>query len=125
MKYQNILNAIVNDTHYVMLRLGVNCQFTLGTAKNYRGEEYITLVGSNFIMQPMIFKNIHVEGIVKQVANEKEDFIDFIVRLEYQFTTWDNGNNGTDIGRIIYRIENKWAEKDNALFMDKIKGLEL
>ena len=125
MKYQNILNAIVNDAHYVMMRLGVNCQFTLGTAKDYRNEEYIEIVGSNFFMQPMIFKDIHVEGKIKQIANAKEDYIDFIVTLWYQFTTWDNGSNGTNIGRIIYRVEDKWAEKDNARFMEKIKGLEI
>jgi hypothetical protein len=125
MKYQNILNAIVNDVQSKMLRLGVNCQFTLGVAKDYRNEEYIKITGSNFFMQPMIFKNIHIEGIVKSVVNEKEDSVDFIVSLEYRYTTWDNGGNGTDIGKIIYRVENKWAEKDNARFMEKIKGLEI
>lgn len=125
MKNQNILNAIVNDVQSTMLRLGVNCQFTLGVAKDYRNEEYIKITGSNFFMQPMIFKNIHIEGIIKPVVNEKEDSVDYIVSLEYRYTTWDNGGNGTDIGRIIYRVENKWAEKDNARFMEKNKGLEI
>lgn len=89
MKYQNILNAIVNDVQSTMLRLGVNCQFTLGVDKDYRNEEYIKITGCNFFMQPMIFKNIHVEGIVKSVVNEKEDSVDFIVSLEYRYTTWD------------------------------------
>ena len=125
MKYQNILSAIASDVQSTMLRLGVNCQFTLGVEKDYRNEEYTTLTGSNFVMQHMIFKNIHVQGSIKQVANEEEASIDFIVTLEYRFTTWENGGNGANIGKILYRIENKWAEKDNARFMDKIKGLEL
>lgn len=125
MKNQNILNAIVNDVQSTMLRLGVNSQFTIGVAKDYRNEEYIKIIGSNFFMQPMIFKNIHVEGVIKSVANEKEDSIDYIVRLEYNYCAWNNGENGIDIGRIIYRVENKWAEKDNARFMEKIKGLEI
>lgn len=125
MKYQKILNAIVNDVQSTMLRLGVNSQFTIGVAKDYRNEEYIKIIGSNFFMQPMIFKNIHVEGVIKSVVNEKEDSIDYIVRLEYHYCAWNNGENGIDIGKIIYRVENKWAEKDNARFMEKIKGLEI
>lgn len=120
-----ILDFITEDIQTRMTRLGIVANFHAVEPKVNLSNSY-KIVSSDFIMTPMIFKEIYVEVNVFVYDNsEYENYKEIRCDVSLCYKTWDNGMNGLNYGSFLYTIENKWFEKDDPRFLNKEGGIEI
>lgn len=127
---QKVLDYIAKDVQVQCNRLGINAEFSLETRKDYRNEDYMVIKSTDFQMMPMIFHDIHVEGVVTIEPCAKNDkYDDCIIRLGYKWNHFDGGSNGCEIGTVHYRINRELSsvvgDDDVRLAVQKVTGIQL
>lgn len=115
----NILNYIAKDIQNKMMRFGIVADFHMEEAFDYANRPFIKVVSSNFIIQPMIFKDIHAEGRVHIVLS-KEDNVQYnsyevVIGLRYHH--WNGGSNGFDYVKFEYILNSKDDQNGNPRFL--------
>lgn len=110
---KQVLDYIINDVEITIHRLGINAQLSIKVEKDYRGNEYEKLVSTSFQTMPMLFKEIHLEGsiAIRDKVDAPDDFLEVHVNLDYYYHTFDNGNNGHTLGRIVFEVDKRTNEK--------------
>lgn len=122
---KKILDFIAEDIQTRMTRLGIVANFHAVEPKVNLSNSY-KIVSSDFIMTPMIFKNIHAEVKVFVSTNPKDEdckFISCFVNLHYN--TWNNGMNGFEFGKFCYTISNEWFDEDEPCCINMASGIEI
>lgn len=110
---KQVLNYIVNDVETTIHRLGINAQLSIEVKKDYRGNEYETLVSTEFQTMPMLFKYIRLECdvLVRDDDDAPDDFLEVLINLDYRYHTFDNRSNWHTLGRIIFEVNKQNNEK--------------
>ena len=116
----NVLNYIAKDIQTKMTRFGIVADFQIEDAFDYANRPYIKIVSSNFIMQPMIFKDIHAEGCVDIILHEIDGkvFTSIHIIVELRYNHWTGGQNGFDFAKFKYFLKNEDYMDGN------VKGME-
>lgn len=120
------MQYIAKDVQLTMKRLGVNADFT---PSEEDGKTFIN--STDFDMQPMIFQSIRVKGRVH--IERYETSTEISVYLKYEYRDWNNGENGTSIGSMEYRMRKDDYDNDVTLIdgicgfsaIEKKKGLTI
>lgn len=115
----NVLNHIAKDIQNKMTRYGIVAEFHVEEALDYANRPYIKIVSSNFIIQPMIFKDIHAEGNVYVTKHEVNGnrFTDIHVCIGLRYNHWDGGSNGFDYASFKYFLDADDYESGDACFL--------
>lgn len=110
---KQVLDYIINDVETTIHRLGINAQLSVEVEKDYRGNEYETLVSTDFQTMPMLFKDIRLEGniLVREDVDAPDDFLEVYIDLDYHYHTFGNCNNGHTLGRIVFEVDKRTNEK--------------
>lgn len=121
----NLLNYIAKDIQNKMTRFGIVAEFHTEEAFDYANRPYIKIVSSNFIMQPMIFKDIHAEGRVYITLYKEgnEQYTDIQVVISLRYNHWNGGNNGFDYVRFGYVINSKDYQSGISNFLESNEEL--
>ena len=121
-----VLDYIAKDIQSRMTRLGIVADFKAVEAQDDMGQTYTKFVSSNFIMQPMIFKDIHAEGRIWVEDYAKYPDCKLItVQVELKWNHWDGGSNGMRYGSFQYCIDNELYANDEAQYVESVKGFEI
>ena len=119
---------ILSELQTSVMRLGINTQLNLVVKKDYRGGEYLALESEKFQTQPVIFKEVWLEGTIS-VIDEKEKAYEVCVRLEYNWRSFTGGTNGTDLGRCHFEVDKELPEnltsENVCYYVDKRRGIEI
>lgn len=114
----NVFNYIAKDIQNKMMRFGIVADFHTEEAFDYANRPFIKVVSSNFIIQPMIFKDIRAEGrvhiILSKEGNEQQVSIQIVIGLRYNH--WNGGSNGFDYIRFEYILNSKDYQNGNPRF---------
>lgn len=110
---KQVLNYIINDVETTIHRLGINAQLSIEVEKDYRGNEYETLVSTEFQTMPMLFKDIRLECdvLVRDDVDAPDDFLEVLINLDYRYHTFNNMSNWHTLGRIIFEVDKQNNEK--------------
>lgn len=110
---KQVLDYIINDVETTIHRLGINAQLSIEIEKDYRGNEYETLVSTDFQTMPMLFKDIHLEGniLVREDVDAPDNFLEVYIDLDYHYHTFGNCSNGHTLGRIVFEVDKRTNEK--------------
>lgn len=116
----NVLNYIAKDIQTKMTRFCIVADFHIEEALNYANRSYDKIVSSNFIIQPMIFKDIHAEGPVRITLRDVGGCVyrEINIRVELRHNYWTGGQNGFDFAKFMYLLKNKDYMNGN------VKGME-
>ena len=121
-----VLDYIAKDIQSKMTRLGIVADFKAVEDKDYMGQTYTKIVSSDFIMQPMKFKDIHAEGRIWVEDYAKYPDCKLItVQIELKWNHWDGGSNGMRYGSFQYCIDNEFYDNDEAQYVENVKGFEI
>lgn len=114
----NVLNHIAKDIQNKMTRFGIVAEFHPEEALDYANRPYIKIVSSNFIIQPMIFKDIHCEGEVYITKHgDNKEFTDIHINIELRYNHWDGGRNGFDYASFKYYLDTDECDSSNPCFL--------
>lgn len=120
---KDIVNYIISDVQLSIQRLGINAQLSIEELEDY---EYEKIVSTSFQTMPMLFKEIHIEGIVSVMNDKVEGYSAVVIRLGVKYTHFDGGMNGHELGKITYSIDNSYKSEriqDIDIYIDKVRPL--
>ena len=125
---KEVQEYILSELQNSVMRLGISAQLRTVVKKDYRGQEYLTLESEKFQTQPVIFKEVWLDGVIS-VTGEKENAFEVCVRLDYNWKSFTGGTNGTDLGRCFFEVDKDLPEKltsENACYhVNKRGGIEI
>ena len=114
----NVLNHIAKDIQNKMTRFGIVAEFHPEEAFDYANRPYIKMVSSDFIIQPMIFKDIHCEGEVYITKHgDNKEFTDIHINIELRYNHWDGGRNGFEYAKFKYFLDTDDYEAGNPCYL--------
>lgn len=122
---KDIVNYIISDIQLTIQRLGINAQLSIEELEDY---EYEKIVSTSFQTMPMLFKEIHIEGIVSVMNDKVEGYSTIDIRLGVKYTHFDGGMNGHELGKITYSIDNSYKSeriKNLDMYVCKVKTLAI
>ena len=123
-----VQESILSELQNSIMRLGISAQLKLVVKKDYRGEEYLSLESEKFQTQPVIFKEVWLDGVIS-ITEEKENAYEVCVRLEYNWRSFTGGTNGTDLGRCHFEVDKELPEnltsENVCYYVDKRRGIEI
>lgn len=77
----------------------------------------------------MLFKEIHIEGNINVIEDEKDkDICKVIINLNVGYTYFDGGTNGHKLGRVMYVVDKSYKGTDTKhinIYVDKVKTLAI
>ena len=119
---------ILSELQNSVMRLGINAQLKFKEEKDYRGGKYLAVESTKFQTQPVMFKEVWLEGVIS-VTDEKENAIEVCVRLEYNWRSFSGGTNGTDLGKCYFDVDRELPEKltseNVCYYVNKLRGVEI
>lgn len=114
----NVLNYIAKDIQNKMTRFGIVAEFHPEEALDYANRPYIKMVSSDFIIKPMIFKDIHCEGEVYITKRgDNKEFTDIHINIALRYNHWDGGRNGFDYASFKYYLDTDECNSSNPCFL--------
>ena len=120
--HEHVVTYIVNDITMSCRRLGIDTVFYI----KEDGNSYEKLVSTSFQTMPVLFKEIHLEGRI--YLEEDVDCVKVVIPLSYKYKTFDNGENGHVLGKVIYVVEKDYISKkirDISTYVSKVKGISI
>ena len=125
-----IKEYILGELQTSLMRMGINAQLSLKVEKDYRKEDYLTVVSEPFQTTPVVFKKLWISGTFGCCESEEhKDKVLISVNLDYNWEAFSRGTNGTDLGTIWFSMSKELPEeigKDEACYyIRKRHGLEL
>ena len=125
---KEVQEYILSELQNSVMRLGISAQLKMVVKKDYRGQEYLTLESEKFQTQPVIFKEVWLDGVIS-VTGEKENAFEVCVRLDYNWRSFTGGTNCTDLGRCFFEVDKDLPEKltsENVCYhVNKRGGIEI
>lgn len=120
---------ILNEIRSSLMRLGINAPLSLVVSKDYRGNNYLTIESAKFQTMPVMFKEVMITGTINADDESKEDGILVNVSLDYRFKHFNGGNNGAELGRIVFFVEKElpkvMTEERCRMYIQKVQGIEI
>jgi hypothetical protein len=62
---KEIVNYIISDIELTLQRLGINVQLSIEQCEDYKHEKFDKLISTSFQTVPMLFKEIHIDLLVR------------------------------------------------------------
>ena len=106
---KEVQEYILSELQKIVMRLGISAQLKLVVNKGYRGIEYLAIESEKFQTQPVIFKEVWLDGVL-EVLKEKEDAYEVYARLDYRWRSFTGGTNGTDLGKCYFDVDKELPE---------------
>ena len=130
---KEIRDYILNDVNQSLARLGVSEKVseTRESYVKYTDELVYKFRSPSIRQYPVVFKDLYVTGDMTALSDNDKNalFTTVIVRLEYEWSNFDRGTNGCELGRVWYNVEKELPEKlepDRVMFyVHKESGLEI
>lgn len=120
--HEDVVKYIVNDITMSCRRLGIDTVFYI----KEDGNSYDKLVSTSFQTMPVLFKEIHLEGRI--YLEEDVDCVKVVIPLYYKYKTFDNGENGHILGKVVYVANKDYTSKyirNISMYIDKVKGINI
>lgn len=129
---KEVIDYILADIKTQCERLGIYADFKAVEKKNYANEPYLAMESTPFRMMPMIFKSINIAGRfwAEPWAKDK-NYTQITVSMDYEWQSFDNGENGTRLGSCVYLVDNaindlkEVTKGDYVMYFGKKKGIAL
>ena len=126
---KEIVNYIISDVELTIQRLGINAQLSIVQCEDYNHKKFDKVISTSFQTMPMLFKEIHIEGDINVIEDEKdEDICKVIINLNVGYTYFDGGMNGHKLGKIMYVADKSYNGTDTGhidMYVDKVKTLAI
>lgn len=126
---KEIVNYIISDIELTLQRLGINVQLSIEQCEDYKHEKFDKLISTSFQTMPMLFKEIHIEGNINVIEDEKDkDICKVIINLDVRYTHFNGGTNGYELGKIMYVADKSYNGTDTKhinIHVDKVKTLAI
>lgn len=125
---KEVQEYILSELQNSVMRLGISAQLKLVVNKDYRGIEYLAIESEKFQTQPVMFKEVWLDGVL-EVLKEKEDAYEVYAKLDYNWRSFTGGTNGTDLGKCYFEVDKELPEKltseNVCYYVDKRRGIEI
>lgn len=126
---KEIANYIISDIELTLQRLGFNVQLSIEQCEDYKHEKFDKVISTSFQTMPMLFKEIHIEGNINVIEDEKDkDICKVIINLNVGYTYFDGGTNGHKLGGFMYVVDKSYKGTDTKhmnMYVDKVKTLAI
>ena len=125
---REVQEYILSELQNSVMHLGISAQLRTVVKKDYRGNEYLSLESEKFQTQPVIFKEVWLDGVIS-IIEEKENAYEVCVMLDYNWRSFTGGTNGTDLGSCFFEVNKKLPEnltsEDVRYYVYKRRGVEI
>ncbi len=126
---EEVKDYILSEVQRSVMRLGINAQLSYVIKHNYRKNELLTIESTKFQTMPMMFKELMLVGDIYIADNtEEKDYTEITINLEYRYTSFRGGHNGTELGRITFRLDKDMPKISSDMvkfYVRKVQGIEI
>lgn len=130
----NVLDYILKDVNLTLERLGVSEKVEVVTEKIISDLRWYFIESKPIKVTPMIYKKTIIKGVIMDI--EAQEGVGICpkgariikVNIDYDFSYFNGGHNGVEIGVIYYSAEKNIAqdEKEQLPYMiRKVRSLEI
>lgn len=100
---ENIREEIRTDIENCLMRFGINAKIHMTEKKLRNGEAILKINSDSFQTQPCLFKSVKIEG-TGHLTEDKEGMYELFFVLDFRYTTFTDGYNGTHLCNINFRL---------------------
>lgn len=127
---KEILDYILSEVQTSVMRLGINAQLSYVTRYDYHKNEILGIESTKFQTMPMMFKELMLVGNINIVDETEEQYYNEVaISLDYRYTSFNGGHNGTELGRIIFRVDKDLPKKIGhdmeKFYVRKVQSIEI
>lgn len=115
---KNILDYILKDVNVTLERLGVSEKVEVVSENIISGLRWYFIESKPIKVTPMIYKKTIIKGAIMDIEAQEDMGICpkgariIKVDIDYDFSYFNGGHNGVDIGVIYYSAEKNIAEDE-------------
>ena len=125
-----IKEFILEELQESLMRMGINARLSYKVEKDYRKEDYLTVVSEPFQTTPVVFKKLWIRGTFGCCeSDEQKDKILISVNLDYNWEAYSRGFNGTDLGTMWFAMNKHLPDKISkdcvCYYIRKRQGIEI
>ena len=109
---------IAEGIERVLSRLGIHTTVSVAEQKIYNGRYLVVVESDTFNTTPVIYKWVAVRGEGFITKEDDDDMAKLTLSLDYHFKYFNGGENGVEIGNVVFRFMRGDEGRDGHTFFE-------